>query len=98
MVRDWDYDETDYLRLMKAYLEGRIGVEAFSRQLWGMNGKRSLMTEAASEIICRALGETDRFDPVLREPEYIEEPSLREFISRSVKQLEALGNRLDDQK
>jgi hypothetical protein len=30
-MKDWEYDEIDYLRMMKAYLENRIDVDTFRR-------------------------------------------------------------------
>jgi hypothetical protein len=95
-MKDWDYEEIDYLRLMKAYLEELIDVDTFRRQLFAMNAKRSLLSEEASEIILKAYSKTDQYDPLLRLPDTIEEPELRHFVSNSVKRLEALGHRLED--
>jgi hypothetical protein len=95
-MKDWDYDEIDYLRLMTAYLPGRIDVDAYRRPLFAMNSKRSLLSEEASLIIRKTYGRTDDDDPVVRLEYTIEEPLLRDFVADSVRQLEALGYRLDD--
>jgi hypothetical protein len=95
-MRDWDYDDLDYLRLMKAYLEDHLDVDTYCRQLFSMNTKRSLLSEQASEIVQKTYSKTDQYDAVLRLPDTIQEPELREFVSTSVKQLEALGYRLED--
>ena len=95
-MKDWDYDELDYLRLMKAYLEDHLDVDTYCRQLFSMNAKRSLLSEQASEIVQKTYSKADQYDAVLRLPDTIQEPELREFVSRSVKQLEAMGYRLED--
>ena len=95
-MKDWDYDEIDYLRLMTAYLPGGIDVDIYRRQLFAMNSNRSLLSEEASLIIRKTYGRTDDYDPVGRLEYTIEEPILRDFFADSVRQLEALGYRLDD--
>jgi len=95
-MKDWDYEEIDYVRLMKAYLEQLIDVDAFRRRLFSMNAKRSALSHNAAEIIMKAYSKTDQYDAVLRLPDTIEEPELRKFIASSVEQLEALGYDLDD--
>ena len=52
-MKDWDYGEIDYLCLMKGYLAHLIAVDAFRRQLFSMNVKRSLLSEDAAEIIMK---------------------------------------------
>jgi hypothetical protein len=95
-MKDWDYDEIDYLRLMKAYLENRVDVDAFRRELFSMNAKRSHLSEEASLIIQKAYGRIDDYDPVARLEHTIEEPELRELIAASAKQLEELGYRIEE--
>lgn len=95
-MKDWDYDASDYLRLMKSYLETRIDADTFRQQLSAMSGKRSLLSEEASLIVQKAYGKADDYDAVLRLEYTIQEPSLRDFVADSVKQLEALGYRLED--
>jgi len=97
ITKDWDYDEIDYLRLMKAYLENHIDVDAYRRQLFSMNKKRQLLSEEASEIIMKTYSKTDQYDAVICLPYTIEEPELREFVANSVKQLEDLGYRLESE-
>ena len=96
-MKDWDYDEIDYLRLMKAYLQDRIDVGTYRRQLFSMSAKRSLLSEAASEIIEKTYSKTDQYDAALRLPDTIGEPELRDFVADSVRQLETLGYQLGDQ-
>jgi hypothetical protein len=97
MVKDWDYDETDYVRLMKSFLQKRIDAASYTRQLWDMNKGRALFaSDEASIVIQKALGDADDYDPIVRLQYTIEEPALRVRVEDSVKQLEALGFRVDD--
>jgi len=95
-VRDWDYDVLDYLRLMKAYLEQRINVKTYQQEFFAMTKKRTLVSERADSIIQKAYGDADDYDPVLG-ARYVDETRLRELVSKSVKELEALGSDIGDQ-
>lgn len=95
-MKDWDYDERDYVRLMNAYLDQQIDVDTYRRQLFSMNAKRSLLSDPASEIIQKAYSMTDRYDRDLRLADTIEEFELRNSIASSVQQLEDLGYRVDE--
>lgn len=94
---DWDYDERDYLRLMKAYVENRIDVDTYRTSFFAMNSKRSLVSENASVIIQKAYGDADDYDRVVSLEYTIEELALRERVARSIVALETLGYRVEDE-
>jgi hypothetical protein len=94
--KDWDYDERDYLRLMKAYVENRIDVDTYRTSFFAMSSKRSLVADNASVIIQKAYGDADDYDPVVRLAYTIEEPALKERVAKSIVELETLGYRVED--
>ncbi len=94
-MKDWDYDERDYLRLMRQYLEKCIDVETYRAQFFSMSAKRSLLGERASVVIQKAYSDADDYAPVVQLPYTMDEPTLRGLVASSVDELEALGDRLD---
>lgn len=97
-TKDWNYDEGDYLRLMKSYISGRIDVQNYQREFFSMNAKRSLLSEEASQIIQKAYHDADDYDAVVQLLHTIGEPRLRELVAQSISALEALGHRVDQDK
>ena len=88
-MKDWDYEVFDYLRLMKAYLGKRIGVDVYSRRLFAMSSKRSVLSNRASEIIQETYSKTDQYDDKQRLPDTIQEPELRRSAADAVKKISA---------
>jgi hypothetical protein len=81
----------DFVRLMKAYLEGLINVDDYKQLYFVLTKKRITTDEEASRILQQAYGDADDYDSEIRLPYTIEEPELRERVRRSLGQLAALG-------
>ena len=81
LVKDWDYDEHDYLRLLQDYVENRINVETYRDRLFSMSAKRSLMADEASIVIQQTYGDADDYDPVEKLNYAIDESALRERVA-----------------
>lgn len=96
LVKDWDYDEHDYLRLLKDYVENRIHVETYRDRLFSMSSKRSLMADEASIVIQQAYGDADDYDPVEKLDYTIDESALRERVEKAVAELERLGYQVEE--
>jgi hypothetical protein len=88
----------DYLRLMSEYLAGKIDADKYIKGYFAFNKYRvNLPNEAAEEIILRAHGDADDYepDPTLRQSnsQWIGEPELRERVAKSFHKLEALESK-----
>ena len=88
----------DFMRLMKDFLDRRISADQYARDYFGLSKKRINISDGAiSRITQQAYGDADDYesDPAIRYPKWIGEPELRERVTKSLHELEALGYRLD---
>ena len=86
----------DFIRLMKAFLDGSIGARNYKRSYFDLAKKRvNIPNEEVSRITQRAYGDADDYEPEteLRQAnrQWIGEPELRERVAKSLRELEALG-------
>jgi hypothetical protein len=82
----------EFVRLMEDYLSGRIGVIDYTKSYFAMSKKRvNIPDETADEIIQRGYGDADDYDPVVRLPNTILEPELRERVAKSLRALSSRG-------
>lgn len=90
----------DFIRLMKAFLEGDIPAQKYTRAYFDLTKKRvNIPNEEADLITQQAYGDADDYEPdaELRRtnPQWIGEPELRQRVAKSLRDLEALGYQVD---
>jgi hypothetical protein len=93
-----EYGVTDYMKLMKTYLNREIEAPQYARRFFDFANTRVLIpNEEVDRIIQRAYGDADDYEPdeTLRktDPSWIDEPALRQKVAESLCQLETLGFR-----
>jgi hypothetical protein len=86
----------DYMHLMADYLTGKIDGDQFTKSFFGLDKRRvNLPDERASELILRAHGDADDYEPDTdlqrTNRQWIGERELRERVAKSLRELEALG-------
>lgn len=90
----------DYMRLMKAFLDGRTDADEYTRSYFDLAKKRAnIPNEDVSRITQQAFGDADDYeaDVELRlgNPQWIDEPTLRGRVANSLRELESLGYRIE---
>lgn len=90
----------DYMRLMKAFWDGRTDAEEYTRSCFDLSKKRvNIADEEANRITQQAYGDADDYEPDVelrrRNPQWIDEPTLRGRVANSLRELEALGYRIE---
>ena len=89
-----EIDISDFLRLMKDFVDGRIDARQYQSSYSDLMIKRFVVpSEDVSRVLQQAFGDADDYDPVVRLPSTIEEPELRRRVSNSIRELESLGIR-----
>jgi hypothetical protein len=83
---------TDFLCLMKEYLEEKIDVDTYRHGVFALMKKRARLSDDEFRIIEVAFVDADDFDPVLRLEYTILEPELKRRVALSIKGLAALGS------
>jgi Bacterial self-protective colicin-like immunity len=100
MAEDSEVRVPEYMRLMKDLLDRRISADNYRLSYFALSKRRvSIFDEEASRITQQAYGDADDYEPDpklrLELPNTIREPELRERVAKSLRDLEALGHRLD---
>ena len=90
----------EYIRVMNAFLDGRTGAEEYTRSYFDLSKKRvNIADEEANRITQQAYGDADDHEPDvelrLSNPQWIDEPTLRGRVKNSLRELEALGYRIE---
>jgi hypothetical protein len=94
-----EFDVTDYMRLMRDFLERRIDADQYARSYFKLTVKRvNIPNEKVNRITQQAYGDADDYEPdiAIREPNWIGESELRDRVAKSLRELAALGFRLED--
>ena len=91
-----ELEVADFMRLMKAFLDGSIDAEKYTRTYFDLAKKRAnIPNEEVDRITQQAYGDADDYEPDndLRKanPQWIEEAELKERVAKSLRKLEALG-------
>lgn len=91
----------DYARLMRDYAAGKINAVEYTQRYFDFNKRRvNLPAEDAKEIILRAHGDAEDYvsNPQLRkeDQEWIDEAELKKRVSKSLRNLQELGYKLDE--
>jgi hypothetical protein len=88
---------TDYLRLMKAYLAGKIDVDTYCAEVFRFNAMRTpWISDEVSRIHMEIFSRADDYDPVIRNQRTTDEATLRSHVQRLVNELEDLGFALNE--
>jgi Bacterial self-protective colicin-like immunity len=82
----------DFVRLMKDFLDGRVGVKDYQRQYFELNTKRVILSEEESKILQQAYGDADDFDDAVQLAYTINEEQLKERVSVTLERLRRLGH------
>jgi hypothetical protein len=94
-----EFDVTDYMRLMRDFLDRRIDAHQYIRSYFELTVKRvNIPNEEVSRITQQAYGDADDYEPdiTIRHPNWIGESELRDRVARSLRELACLGYRLED--
>lgn len=100
MERCGEVGALDYVRLMADYLVGTLDADQYTKAFFAFNKRRvNLPDERASDIIQRAHGDADDYEPDTKlrrtNRQWIGEHELRRRVTKSLSDLEALGYRVD---
>jgi len=88
-----EIDFLDFLRLMKAFVDGRIDAKEYQASYTEMTTRRFIVpSEDVDRILQQAYGDADDYDPAVRLPATIEEPELKRRVRNSIRELESLGH------
>jgi Bacterial self-protective colicin-like immunity len=90
----------EYMRLMQAFLGGRIDARNYRRSYFELTKQRvNISSEEVSRITQQAYSDADDYEPDVElrkaNPQWIGEEELRERVTKSLRELEAIGYRMD---
>jgi Bacterial self-protective colicin-like immunity len=94
-----EFDVTDYMRLMRDFLDRRIEAHQYVRSYFELTVKRvNIPNEEVNRITQQGYGDADDYEPdiTIRPPNWIGESELRDRVAKSLRELAALGFRLED--
>lgn len=90
----------DYMRLMQSFLDGRMDAQNYAKSYFDLTKRRTIISDdEVSRITQQAYGDADDYEPDLdlrrSNPQWIDEPELRQRVAKSFRELEALGYRIE---
>jgi hypothetical protein len=96
-----EFGVVDFIRLMKAYLDRQIDARTYQRRYFDLTVQRvNIPNEDVSRITQQDYGDADDYEPddALRQtnPQWVGKLQLRQRVAKSLRDLEALGYRLED--
>jgi hypothetical protein len=91
MVSYIEVGVSDFLRLMKSYLDREIDAKSYCSRYFDLMTKRMTISREVSTILQIGFGDADDYDPDLRLEHTILEPALRDRVAKTITELEGLG-------
>jgi hypothetical protein len=82
---------SDFVRLMRDYLEGRTDVQFYRQTYFALMKKRMNLSEDESRILQHAYGDADDYDQKVRLPFTLEESELKKRVAKSLQELAGMG-------
>src|SRR5579859_3858760 len=96
MENSGELSVADFARLMKDYLDRRIGPAQYAKSYFALFKKRMVVpNEELSRILQQAYGDADDYEPdtAIRQenPKWVGETELKERVEKSLRELRAFG-------
>jgi hypothetical protein len=83
---------SDFLKLMKSYLDREIDANSYCSRYFDLMTKRMTIGREVSTILQIGFGDADDYDPDLRLEHTILEPELRDRVAKTIAEIAALGH------